>query len=53
MFTVNCVLERVFMTIAGECSRIFWHIKWNVPGRNGSVLTAGIQVPKPAAAVET
>ena len=30
------------MTIAGECSRIFWHIKWNVPGRNGSVLTAGI-----------
>lgn len=31
----------------------FWHIKWNVPGRNGSVLTAGIPVPKPAAAVET
>ena len=38
---------------AVECSRIFWHIKWYAPGRNWSVLTAGIPAPKPAAAVET
>ena len=33
--------------MAGECSQIFWHIKWNAPGRNWSVLTAGIPAPKP------
>ena len=30
----------------------FWRIKWKAPGRNWSVLTAGIPVPKPAAVVE-
>ena len=48
----NIILEKVFMTTAGECSQIFCSINWNGKWRNLSASTAGIPVPEHAAVVE-